>query len=58
MNCFSISIYILNHTLHSNYAIFGVYLIPAPVIAVLYYMLIFFHQKDLQVDGAVLSISL
>ncbi len=58
MNCFSISVYVSNHTPRSNHAVFGVYLTPAPVIVVLYYMLILVHQQHLLVDGAVLSVSL
>ncbi len=58
MNCFSISVYVSNYTPHGNYAVFGVYTTPAPVIAVLYYMLILFHQQYLLVDGAVSSVSL
>ncbi len=58
MNCFSISVYVSNYTPRGNYAVFGVYITPAPVIAVLYYMLIFFHQQHLLVDGAVSSVLL
>ncbi len=58
MNCFSISVYISNYTLRGNYDVFDVYLTPALVITVLYYMLILIHQQHLLVDGAVSFVSL
>ena len=58
MNCFSISVYLSNHIFHDTHDVFGVFLTSALVIVVLYYMLIFTHQKYLIVDSIVSSVSL
>lgn len=51
VNCFSISIYISNHILRDNHHVFGVFLILALVIIVLYYIFILTYQQHLLVDG-------
>lgn len=58
MNCFSISVNISNHTPHDNYTIFGIYLTPVPVITVLNFMLILFHEQHFLVNNAVFSVLL
>ena len=58
MNCFSISVYVSNPIFRGNHNVFGVFFTPAPVIVVLYYMLILTHQQHILVDSAILFILL
>ncbi len=52
----SISVYVLNRTLHDIHDDFGAFFTSAPVHSVLYYMLTLIHQQHLVVDGAVLCV--
>lgn len=56
LDCFSISVYVLNRTLHDIHDNSDMFFILAPVNSLLYHMLILIHLQHLVVDGIVLCI--